>query len=451
MWLPAHRRPTLTTARLLAVLCPPYPRAGLTAGIVHLGVGGFHRAHQARYVDDLLLQGRARDWAITGVGVLPGDERMRDALQEHDGLYTLVVKHPDGSVEQRVIGSILGMQLATEDADGVVERLAAPTTRIVSLTVTEGGYSVPDRHTLSWCGLVTESLARRKARGIPPYTVMSCDNILGNGHVARSTLLAYAEDSTVLDGVRFPSSMVDRITPVTTDEDRVLAGAEDPWPVVCEPWTQWVLEDDFGMGRPPLEDVGVQVVDDVEPYELMKLRLLNGSHQALAYLGHLAGYTYVHEVCADPLFVRFLQRFMDEVTPTLRPVPGIDLAAYQRSLLQRFANPAIRDTLARLCAETSARIPNWLGPIIAEQLKTGGAVEQLALVVASWARYAAGVDEQGQPIAVVDQQRDRVMAAAARGTFLQELVPEADERFRQSFDRCLRSLQERGVRATLSG
>jgi mannitol 2-dehydrogenase len=372
---------------------------------------------------------------------------MRDALKEHDGLYTLAVKHPDGKVEARVIGSLLDMLLAPEDVEAVVERMADPALRIVSLTVTEGGYVVPPRDELTWFSLVAESLKRRKARGIRPYTLMSCDNILGNGHVARDALRAYGAD---IEGVRFPCSMVDRITPVTTDEDRALIGAEDRWPVVCEPWTQWVLEDDFGLGRPPFEDVGVQLVADVEPYELMKLRLLNGSHQAMAYLGHLAGYTFAHEVCADPVFVAFLEAFMAEVTPTLRPVPGIDLDAYRKALIERFGNPAIRDTLARLCAESSARIPNWLTPVIRELLDSGGCIDNLALVVASWAKYAEGVDEDGQPIDVVDAQRDRVMSAARQGTFLGELMPEVSApRFREAFDQALRQLRELGARATL--
>ena len=429
------------------MLRAPYDRSRLTAGIVHLGVGGFHRAHQAVYVDALLQRGDHDDWAIHGVGVLPGDARMRDALQAHDGLYTLAVKHPGGAVEQRVVGALLGMDVAPEDVEAVVERMADPATRIVSLTVTEGGYAVPERDELTWFRLVAESLARRRSRGIPAYTLMSCDNIRGNGEVAREALEAYGAD---LDGVRFPSSMVDRITPVTTEEDRQLLQAEDPWPVVCEPWLQWVLEDDFALGRPAFEDVGVQVVDDVEPYELMKLRLLNGSHQAMAYLGHLAGFGYAHEVCADPLFVRFLRGFMAEVVPTLRPVPGIDLDAYQQALVERFANPAIRDTLARLCAESSARIPNWLTPAIRELLDAGRPVDRLALVVASWARYAEGVDEQGRPIEVVDAQRERVMKAAHDGRFLDELFPELpDQRFRDAFDAALRQLTELGARATL--
>jgi mannitol 2-dehydrogenase len=222
--------------------------------------------------------------------------------------------------------------------------------------------------------------------------------------------------------VAFPSSMVDRITPVTSDTDRAdLAdrfGIEDGWPVVAEPYEQWVLEDAFSDGRPPWDEVGVQLVADVAPYELMKLRLLNAGHQAIGYLGYLAGYRYTDEVCRDQDFARFLLDYMaDEATPTLQPVPGVDLAAYRASLLERFGNPHVRDTLARLCAETSDRIPTFLLPVIRDQLARGGDVTRSALVVASWARYAEGVDEQGQPIDVVDRQLETIRAAAA-GDFL---------------------------------
>jgi mannitol 2-dehydrogenase len=258
--------------------------------------------------------------------------------------------------------------------------------------------------------------------------------------------------------------MVDRITPVTTDEDRALLaeqfGVQDAWPVVCEPFTQWALEDHFGTGRPPLEDAGVQLVKDVRPYELMKLRLLNASHQALCYLGYLSGYRYAHEVCQDPLFSGFLRAYMDrEATPTLSPVPGIDLEEYKTTLIERFANPEIRDTLARLCADSSDRIPKWLLPVIREQLASGGDIGRSALVVAAWARYAEGVDEQGAPIEVVDRLRDPLMAAAAR----QRSEPTAfiaqrqvfgdlvdEPRFVAAYMQALQSLHERGARSTLA-
>jgi mannitol 2-dehydrogenase len=257
--------------------------------------------------------------------------------------------------------------------------------------------------------------------------------------------------------------MVDRITPATTDEDRNEVrerfGIEDGWPVVCEPFTQWVLEDHFSLGRPPLEDAGVQVVEDVEPYELMKLRLLNAGHQALAYFGYLAGHRLVHEAAQDPLFQRLLLGYMEEeATPTLRPVPGIDLAEYRESLIERFSNPAIRDTLARLAFDGSERIPKWLLPVIRENLAAGGEIRRSAAVVAGWARYCEGVDEEGRPIEVMDHRRDRLMANARRQredslAFLgdRELFGDLvdDERFTASYRAALDSLHERGARATL--
>jgi mannitol 2-dehydrogenase len=298
---------------------------------------------------------------------------------------------------------------------------------------------------------------------------MSCDNIQGNGAVARRMIGAFArlKDPELADwieeNVSFPNCMVDRITPVTSDDDRAVLserfGVEDGWPVVCEPFTQWALQDDFPRGRPPFEDVGVQIVPDVEPYELMKLRLLNASHQALCYLGYLSGYRYAHEVAGDPLFVRFLLGYMNEEgTPTLAPVPGINLDVYKHQLIERFANPEVRDTLARLCAESSDRIPKWLVPVIQHQLAKDGAIRRSALVVASWARYAEGVDESGTPIDVVDRRRDAVMARARQQredplAFIKDpdLFGDLAEnlRFITDYKDALESLHERGARATL--
>ncbi len=471
------------------VATPEYDRSALRVGVVHLGVGGFHRAHEAMYLDALMNRGEALDWALCGVGVLAHDRRIIETLQAQDGLYTLVVKHPDGRREPRVIGSVAEALLAPDDPQAVLDRMAAPSTRIVSLTITEGGYLVnqvtgefdaaapsiradlvPGSVPTTAFGFVVAALARRREEGTPPFTVLSCDNIPGNGEVARRMMTAFARllDADLADWmqaeVSFPSSMVDRITPVTSTEDVERLAAEfdvqDGWPVVCEPFTQWVVEDDFGLGRPPLEDVGVQVVPDVEPYELMKLRLLNASHQAIAYLGRLAGYRYAHEVCADPDFVDLLLGYMEhEAGPTLPEVPGVDLDAYRRTLVERFANPEVRDTLARLAAESSDRIPTWLVPVIALNLRAGGEIRRSALVVASWARYAEGTDEQGEPIEVVDRIRDRVMAAAARQdedplAFVRDrdlfgdLVD--DERFTSAYLESLRSLHGRGAAATVA-
>jgi mannitol 2-dehydrogenase len=480
------RNATLSDLKDLAV--PSYDRSHLEAGIVHFGVGGFHRAHEAMYLDRLMSEGKAHDWAICGVGVMPADQRMRDVLQAQDGLYTLVVKAPGGGLDARVIGSIVEYLYAPDDPEAVIEKMASPAVRIVSLTVTEGGYNFnavtgefmadnPDvRHDLqpgaqprTSFGLITAAIERRKARGLPPFTIMSCDNIQGNGEAARRSFVSYARlrdpglASYVAEHVHFPNSMVDRITPVTTDDDREQVrkqfGVDDGWPVVCEPFTQWALEDSFGNGRPPFEDVGVQVVPDVEPYELMKLRLLNASHQGLCYFAWLAGYRLVHDAAQDPLFARFLLAYMEkEATPTLAEVPGVDLREYQHQLIDRFSNAQVRDTVARLCAESSDRIPKWLLPVIRRNLETGGDILLSTAIVASWARYDEAVDEHGQPIEVVDQLRDRLVAAAQRQrseplAFIQDRDIFGDlvdnERFVSAYTSVLKSLHHKGARATL--
>jgi mannitol 2-dehydrogenase len=467
---------------------PAYDRGALRTGIVHFGVGGFHRAHEAMYLDRLMTAGAALDWAICGVGVMPADRRMQQALDAQDGLYTLVVKAPDGTLEPRVIGSIKEYLFAPDDPEAVIEKMASADIRIVSLTVTEGGYNFnavtgdfvaenPDvQHDLqpgnaprTTFGLITAALARRRERGLAPFTVMSCDNIQGNGHAARRSFVAFATlldpelGAWVEEHVAFPNSMVDRITPVTTDDDRDEVrkrfGVDDAWPVVCEPFTQWALEDAFPLGRPPFEDAGVQVVADVEPYELMKLRLLNASHQALCYFGYLAGFRLVHDVAQDQLFASFLLAYMDrEATATLEPVPGIDLDEYKHQLIDRFSNAQVKDTVARLCAESSDRIPKWLLPVIRHNLETGGEILRATAVVASWARYAEGVDEQGQKIEVVDRLRDTLVATAQR----QQEDPLAfianrdlfgdlidNERFVSAYSSVLASLHTKGARATL--
>ncbi len=477
--LPAHRAQVPT---------PDYDRSQISTGIVHFGVGGFHRAHQAMYIDRLMNQGQALDWGICGVGVLPGDLRMKEVMDAQDGLYTLVLKDADGTYEPRVIGSVVEYLFAPDDPEAVIEKMADPRTRIVSLTVTEGGYNfhavtgefdasnpdvvhdlVPGAAPRTVFGLVTEALMRRRDRGVAPFTIMSCDNIQGNGDVARRQFTAFAALRTpglgawLQQEVHFPSCMVDRITPVTTDEDRTEVrqrfGVDDRWPVVCEPFTQWVLEDDFGDGRPPLDDAGVQLVDDVEAYELMKLRLLNASHQALCYFGYLAGYRLVHEVCQDSLFADFLLAYMDrEATPTLPPVPGVDLQQYKHQLIARFSNAEVRDTVARLCAESSDRIPTWLLPVLRENLTRGGEITRSVAVLASWARYAEGRDEQGQPIEVVDRLKDSILdrgqhqredplAFIANRELFGDLID--DERFVTAYVPLLAFLHTHGSRATL--
>ncbi|WP_375400074.1 mannitol dehydrogenase family protein [uncultured Amnibacterium sp.] len=430
-----------------SVTQPNYERSDLTVGIVHFGVGNFHRSHQAMYLDRLFNAGKARDWAICGVGVLPSDIRMRDALGSQGMRYTLVERYPDGTAPARTIGSIAEYLFAPDDPEAVFEKLADPAVRIVSLTITEGGYNVGDDTgefdldepvvvadlqdgavPTTVYGIVAEGVRRRRDRGIAPFTVMSCDNLPGNGYVARQSFVAFARAKDVDLGeymareVAFPNSMVDRITPVTGPDERAFVkdhyGVIDAWPVVSEGFAQWVLQTRFTLGRPPYEDVGVQVVDDVLPYEEMKLRLLNASHQALAYVGYLSGHRFAHEAAMDPLIASLVTRYMtEEAVPTLDPVPGVDLDDYQQSLMDRFANVHVRDTLLRLATDGSDRIAKFVLPVVRDRIAAGESVELAAAIAASWATFARGVDEYGERIPMIDRQLDAV----------RHIVAEADD------------------------
>lgn len=448
----------------LEIPVPKYDRSQISIGIAHFGVGHFHRSHQALYLDTLLNNGLAQDWGICGVGVLPRDQQMRDALRSQDYLYTLILEHPDGTRGPRVIGSIIDFRYAPDDPESVIELLAAPTTRIISLTITEGGYKEPLSDAF---GLIVEGLDRRRERGLPSPTIVSCDNIAENGQVARRVFTSYAEATNpvlaqwIRDNTKFPCSMVDRITPVTTPEviERLnnQFGIQDAWPVAAEPFAMWVLEDDFGDGRPPLDEAGVQLVDDVAPYEAMKLRILNAGHQGLCYFAYLAGYRLVHEAAQDPLITQLLRHYMDsEAMPTLTLIPG--LTEFKDQLIPRFANAYVRDTVARLCADSSDRIPKWLLPVVRDNLRSGGPVRLSAAIVASWARYAEGVDESGQPIEVVDQlaktlvptarsQRENPTAFLENRALFGDLIDQP--RFVEPYVKALDSLHRRGARATL--
>lgn len=424
------------------VVIPFYSREGVTPGIVHLGLGGFARAHLAMYLDALLAAGGDPAWSLSGVGLMPGDAAMRDALAAQDRLYTLVTRATADDAEARIIGSIAEYLFAPDDPEAVIERLAAPTTHLVTLTVTEAGYGRGEHGfdldragaradaqpgatpTTAW-GFLAAALRRRRKRGLPAFTVLSCDNMPGNGEIARDALLGFASsaDSGLAEWisaeVAFPSCMVDRITPATTDRDReetaALTGLDDRWPVCSERFAQWVIEDRFSGPRPPVERVGAQLVADVAPYEAMKLRLLNASHQVMSYLGLLAGFAEVHEVCDDPDLARFLVGYMaEEATPTLDDVPGIDLAAYRAQLLERFRNRAIRDTLARQVVDGSSRIPVFLLPVIADLAVAGRPFPRSALVLAGLhACLAGGAADPSSRLITADARLDELEAAAA--------------------------------------
>jgi len=397
------------------------------------------------FLDRLMNAGAAFDWAVCGSGVLSAEFPLVDALTRQDGLYALVTKPTRGAWQARVIGSIIDYCHAMREPERLLACLAAPAVRIVSLTITEGGYNFNDTtgqfsfdepavaHDLAGgsppetvFGLIAEACRRRRERKSSGFTLLSCDNLESNGDTARKMFLAFAARrdpgiaAWIAEHVSFPNSMVDRITPATTEADRAAVrdrfGLDDRCPVVCEPFVQWVLEDRFPAGRPAWEKAGVHLVEDVAPYELMKLRLLNGGHQALAYLGCLHGYRYVHEVARDPVFAEFCLGYLqEEVSSTLLPVPGIDLKHYQRELLERFSNPEIRDSLARICAQTSDRIPKWILPVIQRRLEQGLPVARVAAILASWWRYLQGVDELGRPIEVVDRRWPELRAMMLRG------------------------------------
>ena len=421
---------------------PQYDRGALRAGILHFGVGNFHRAHQAVYLDDLFNAGGSLDWAIVGAGVRPADEDMRQKLKVQDWLTTVVEQEADLS-QARVTGAMVDY-IKPGDIEATLEMLANPAIRIVSLTITEGGYYidpasqqfdpthpdiVADAHNIAAprtaFGLILGGLMRRRDAGVDPFTVMSCDNIPGNGHVTQNAVAGLAAlidpllAAWVHEHVAFPNSMVDRITPATSAREREMLekdfGIEDNWPVFCEAFKQWVLEDHFPSGRPALERVGVQFVPDVAPFELMKIRILNGGHATIAYPAALMDIHFVHEAMEEPLVRRFLEKVeREEIIPIVPPVPDTSLDEYYELIDRRFSNPKIGDTITRLCLDGSNRQPKFILPSAADRLAAGKGVTGLALVSALWCRYCYGETDSGTPIAPNDPSWDRLTAAAKK-------------------------------------
>jgi mannitol 2-dehydrogenase len=374
---------------------PTYDRSLLLPRILHLGVGGFHRAHLALYAHELAEAGS--DWGIRGLGLLQGDLRMRDALAPQDYLYTLVERADDDS-QPRVIGSIVDFVVAVDDSRAFAAQLADPGIQIFSLTITESGYSLETRN--ATIEAIVDGLDARRATAGPPLTILSCDNLPGNGTVARDAVMAVCEERDqglarwVDDACTFPNSMVDRITPQTTDSDRAwlreTSGIVDAWPVVAEPFRQWVIEDVFAAVRPRFDDVGAVFTNDVRPWELYKLRMLNATHSCMAYLSALAGIVYVDEAMGVPQMRRFLQRFLhDEAIPTLTEIPGYPRDEYADTVLRRFGNAGARDTIARICIDGTAKFRAFLIPTIERQLELGGPLDCGALALAGWVRYLA--------------------------------------------------------------
>ncbi len=418
------------------IACPRYDRNAVKSGFVHIGVGGFHRSHQAYYIHQLLGDTQHSNWGICGIGLREGDKNMANVLNKQDCLYTLITQHPDGKDTCEVIGSIVDYIFAIETPELAIDRMAHPDTKIVSLTITEGGYNFnpntgdfnfnnPDvQHELQHpnepktvFGFLTAALKKRRAKGLAAFTILSCDNIQHNGDVARKMLLSFAERQDpslynwIKDELRFPNSMVDRITPVTTQSSIEFLKnnyqLKDEWPIVCEPYIQWVIEDKFSNGRPPLEKLGVQFVPDVTPYEKMKIRLLNAGHSVLGIPGAVHGHATITACMEDEIFASFMREFMDkEVTPRLGQVEGINLTDYKNSLEERFANPNIKDGVSRICSESSAKLPKFLIPTIQENLAAGGSINYGTFILAVWAYYSdKGVDINNNPIEIIDVRK----------------------------------------------
>jgi fructuronate reductase/mannitol 2-dehydrogenase len=418
-----------------------YDRDALQPGVAHIGVGQFHRAHQEVYFDELARRG-VTDWGVIGVGLR--SRTAQDALEPQDLLYTVVERGAEEDTA-RVVGSLLGHLHAPEDPGAVIDLLADPRIRLVTVTLTGAAYDLepatgefdteaddvradlehPDAPA-TFFGLVVAGLERRRRDGTPPFTVLSCDNIPDNGEAARRAVVGFARlrDAELAgwidEHVAFPSSMVDRITPAADADDVALVedgfGLEDRRPVVTEPFRQWIVEDRFCAGRPPLEDVGVQLVDDVEPYELMKKRLLNGGHCALGYLGTLAGHRTTDDAMSDPVFAGFLKALLHgEIKPLLPRVAGVDLDDYVDTLLERLSNPKIKDELRRLCRRGSTKVPAYLLSSLIDAREAGRPHDLLTLAVAGWLRYLRGTDGAGEDIAIEDARLDLLQPLAREG------------------------------------
>ena len=471
-----------------AVARPRYDRAAVAAGIVHLGIGAFQRAHQAMYTEAAIAAGDTC-WGIVGASLR--SPAVRDALAPQDNLYALSVRGAEGERLQ-VIGALKEMLVAPEDPDALLRRLCDPAVKVVTLTVTEKGYCYdpataaldeahPDiAHDLAEparprtaLGFLAEALRRRRRRSVPSFTVLCCDNLPHNGRTVAKIVARFAElrdrqlAGYIRNEVAFPATMVDRITPATTDEDRATIsrqlGVEDTAPVVTEPFSQWVIEDRFPGGRPDWAIAGAEFVTDVAPYENMKLRLLNGSHSTLAYLGYLAGYETVSDTMQDANYRRLAEGVMDDAATTLKMPPGADVTAYKRALMERYANPALRHRTWQICMDGSQKLPQRLLGSIRDRLAAGAPVDRLVMGVAGWMRYVTGTDERGQPIDVRDPLSARLRQIADQaGMTAERLAPAlldvreifgelaADPRFRDAVTAALGRIVANGAKAAVA-
>ena len=470
---------------------PAYDRSGVTPGIAHLSVGNFHRAHQAVYVDRCLAMPGQEGWGILGIGIIdsPAERAKAASLTRQDGLYTLSVFPPEGTPSSEVIGSIVDYLFAPADPALVLARLSDPAIRIVSMTITEGGYNIDDKTgqfrldapeivadlarpqaPATAFGFITAALQRRRDAGVAPFTVLSCDNLQNNGEVAKKAILSFAAARSqeladwIAANVAFPSCMVDRITPAVLPEDvkrlNALTGVADEAPVFAEDFIQWVVEDHFPAGRPQLEEVGVQFTGDVKPYEQIKLRMLNSSHLMLSYPGQVGGYRFVHEAMADERILGLLRTFLDkDVIPLLSAPEDMPLERYRDIVLARFANPAINDQNARLTSDSTSKIPVFLSETIRQCLDQGRDHRRLAFLMAGYVHYLGGVDDKGQryqPIEPKLEEADRALVsdpdpvAPLRISTLRFLALDSNPAFVQSFVDYRKAIAAKGILPALA-
>ncbi|MTJ82559.1 MAG: mannitol dehydrogenase family protein [Telmatospirillum sp.] len=472
-----------------AVRRPRYDRTAISAGILHIGLGAFCRGHLATYTDEVLETG-ARDWGIVGVDLL--SPAIRDALKPQDCLYTVLTRE-NGEDHLRVVGSMIDAMVTSDQLRDVLALAVNPDIRIITLTVTEKGYcqdaatgTLDENHPMiradladptaprSVPGLLTEAIRLRREAGVAPFTVLVCDNLAENGIKVRRIVTRFATlrdpdlGHFIEDTISFPCTMVDRITPATQDADREAVarglGVTDAWPVVCEPFRQWVIEDRFPLGRPSWEAAGAIMVEDVHPFELMKLRCLNGAHSTLAYLSVVSGIETIADAMADPLLPKVIRRLWDQdLIPTLPPVPGTDVVAYTAALEGRFRNPGVRHKTIQISSDGSQKLPPRLLEPALDRLKAGSRAKVVPLAVAAWIRFLLGKDEKGVSYTIADPLSARLAQVVAdcgadagrlvdalfaiEDIFFPELA--ADAEFRADVLGHLRSLLERGVRTTL--
>ena len=466
---------------------PTYDRTALRPHIVHIGVGNFHRTHQAIYLDDWLRRGGTA-WGISGVGLLDGQaaRAKADFYRAQDCLYTVSEFAPDGSAKIRVIGAMIEYLHAPANPEAVLARLADSDTRIVTLTITEGGYNIDETtgaflldtpevaHDLAGgpprtaFGFVVEALARRRAAGLPAFTIASCDNLRGNGDTARKAFVAFAQArdpglaAWIAQEVDFPNAMVDRIAPQIPPGERealnARSGVDDRLPAKAESFNQWVVEDRFRHGRPPLESVGVEFRDDVANYVAVKGRMINACHMLLAYPSVLMGQRIVHEGMRDPRILALLSTFLDrDVIPYVDPPPGLSLTTYKAMIAERFSNPAIGDQLLRVAGDGAAKLPIFHGKTIATLVAAGGDISREAFLLACFGRYLLGRDDTGADYPVFEpgmSAADWTLVRAGHAGVLdtapfKALGLSGDRAFRTAFDSSAADLARQGTSATL--